>query len=184
LNEEIAMPQHDDGQDDVSALTFFSSPGDAGDSGADESLGALRAQASDQREDTTTDVDALRSATGSDTDDGPEVDLSEFVVKVTNVPGTVSASALFDGSLQQIELSPKVAGMSEAALADEILVIADLARQKGLASQHEMIAEAMEASDPEGDGALVMDALGLPTLQQAAAAQAEVFAARYATDAD
>jgi len=182
------MPQHDDGQDDVSALTFFTSPQSASD---DSGVDALRAQSSSaQTQDTTTDVDALRSTTGVAADDEQEEDeAADFLAKVTNLPGTVSVTALPDGSVMQIELRAKVTSMSESALADEILVIADLARQKGLAKQQAFIVHAVQEVDIDGvdagaAGDLILDSLELPTPEQAEAAQAEVFATRYAASTD
>jgi hypothetical protein len=197
------MPQHDDGQDDVSALTFFNTNQTAsdddssadrqalvfsvpGDQSAQESaVDALRAQAADELQDASTGLDALRPDVAADNPLADEA--SPFLVKVTNPPGTVSVRALADGSVLEIELSPKVANMTESALADEILVIADLARQKGLANQQAFITDATQALGiAEGDAAhgFIADSLELPTPQQAEAAQAEVFATRYAADTD
>jgi hypothetical protein len=199
------MPQHDDGQDDVSALAFFN-PSQSGsddrgraerqalifssgddDSGQESAVGALTGQAVTQSEDTKTEVDALLSATDVVTDDAQEDEEDGYSVKVTNPAGTVSVTAFPDGSIQQIDFSAKVASKTEAALAEEILVIADLARQKGLASQQALMVEAMQATGLDDDNTardLIMESLDLPTPQQAEAAQAEVFATRYATSTD
>lgn len=196
------MPQYDDGQDDVSALTFFNTNQTAsedstaerqalvfsvpGDESAQESaVDALRVQAADELEDTSGGLDALRPDVGIGNPLADEA--SPFLVKVINPPGTVSVRALADGSVLEIELSPKVANMTESALADEILVIAELASQKGLASQQAFITEATQALGLSGGDAahdFIADSLELPTPQQAQAAQAEVFATRYAADTD
>jgi hypothetical protein len=197
------MPQHDDGQDDVSALTFFNTnpsgsdenvgadrqalifSAASDDSGSEASVDALRAQASVESADTTSELDAIRPASDV-ADDAQEDEESSFLVEVTNLPGTVSIKVLPDGSVLQIDLSPKVASMTESALADEILVTADLARQKGLATQQAFITEAMQALGSEVGAAheFVADSLELPTPQQAEAAQAQVFAARYTASTD
>jgi hypothetical protein len=204
------MPQDDDDQDDLAVLAFFGehhsrSDDDCLESAADALSGqsehpsrsdddclesaadALSGQSEHHSQDTTTDVDAIRSVTDDATDDAQAEAAADFVTQVTNPPGTVSVRALQDGSIQEIDLSPKVTSMTELALAEEILVIADLARQKGLASQQAFIADAMQALElHDGDAAheLVEDSLDLPTPQQAETAQAEVFASRYAAGTD
>ena len=139
-----------------------------------------------------TALDAIDSAAEVADDAADEDALPLFTV--TNPPGTVSVSAAMDGTIQRVELSPKLAsGMSESELAGEILVIADLARQKGLAGQHAFILEQVGQTDVmrelgEGDieglsRFLAMpEGVSLPTSQQAAAAEAEVFATRYAAE--
>jgi hypothetical protein len=113
---------------------------------------------------------------------------------VTNPPETVSVSALIDGRTQRVRLSPKANSLTESELAEEIIVLAGLARKKGLAGQHTYLLE--NASQIEGLDGLTelgvdsnqllrdfMDAgMQLPTPEQADAAQAEVFAARYTPD--
>lgn len=178
------MPQHGhqdhEGQDDISALTFFNSSGSDDDSG----LGALRAQSSGHAQDATTDVDAIRLATDDGAvDDAQMAEGAEWLMKVTNLPGTVAVTALPDGSVMHIDLSPKVASMSESALAEEILVIADLARQKGQAKQQSFLVDVMEEMGLDDEvQTFVLDPKELPTPEQAEAAQAEVFATRYSQD--
>jgi hypothetical protein len=191
------MSQHDDGQDDVSALTFFapSESGSedssdrqalifstAGDGASDGFVDALEAQASDQTPGSATDVDAIRSATDVAAADGPGDEGAEYQARVANLSETVVVTALPDGSVLQVDLHPTVTGMSEAALADEVLVIADLARQKGLAKQQALLAGFMrefELNDAAQE--LIDNSTDLPTPEQAEAAQAQVFAARYAS---
>ena len=135
-----------------------------------------------------TSLDAVDAAV----DAGDEADGEDAppLFTMTNPPGTVSVSANMSGMIQQVELSAKVNTMSEAELADEILVLAGLARQKGLAGQHAFVVEQagqneemreLGADDTEGlSNFLAMPTgLNLPTPQQATAAEAEVFATRY-----
>ena len=199
------MPRHDDGQDDLSALVFFDTHksrsdddrsaerqalafSTAGKDSAPEASGdALRAQTSDQPQDTTTDRDAILSASNTATDDAQNDEWSEYLVKVTNPPGTVSVTAILDGTIQQIDLSAKVTSMTESALADEILVIADLAAQKGLATQQALIADTVREMKLDDGGAardLIEESVDLPTLQQAVEAQAKLFASRYTAGTD
>lgn len=122
----------------------------------------------------------------------PEADpLDPFTVSVTNPPQTVTVSAIVDGSIRQVELSPKAADMSESQLAEEVLVLADLAREKGRAAQHTyllgnpFLSGMMSELQLDGDEVLrdfMENGMKLPTPDQAAAAEAEVFATRYSTD--
>jgi hypothetical protein len=182
---------YDDGSEEFDALDFSA----ADDDGSEEAaIDALDEYAPAEPEEAGTELDAIDAQ--ADAVEGGKADEEDGLqlFTVTNPPDTVSVSALIDGRTQRIELSAKVTSMSEAELADEILVLADLARLKGLAAQHTYLLES--ASDPEsmremGEmGADTFEALRdfmengmkLSTPEQAAAAQAEVFATRYATD--
>lgn len=196
--------QHDD-HDDLSALDFsavesgsdtleesdaldFSAPGDDEEPDVD----ALHDFApTAPEEDSDTDLAAIESQTDAAPEAGEDDEETPQEFTVTNPPETVSVSALMDGRTQRVELSPKVTGMSEAELADEILVIADLARLKGLAAQHsylledDSLSETMRELGMDGNDVVrdfMENGIGLTTPEQAAAAQAEVFATRYATD--
>lgn len=135
----------------------------------------------------TAELEAL-----ADDDEPGEPDpLEPYTSTVTNPAETVTVSALIDGSIREIELSAKVATMTETELVEEILVLAHLAQQKGLANQHSYLMDNAFLSDGMRDLGLdgrevvreVMESgMGLPTPQQAAAEQAEVFASRYADD--
>lgn len=199
------MPQYDD-HDDLAALDFsavesgsegvaesdaldFSVPDDH--SGEESAVDALHEYAPTEPEDTGTDLAAIDSQTESAEAEKEDEEDAVQTFTVTNPPETVSVSALMDGRTQRVDLSPKVTSMSESELADEILVIADLARQKGLAAQHTYLlgdaslSETMREMGFDG-GEVVRDfmenGMGLTTPEQAAAAQAEVFATRYTTD--
>jgi hypothetical protein len=201
------MPQYDD-HDDLAALDFSghasaSDHDDVTDSdaldfsvannGVEESgVDALDDYAPAETEESETELDAIASATEVTDEEEDEEDPALFTV--TNPPDTVSVSAFMDGRTQQVTLSPKATSMTESALAEEIVVLADLARQKGLAGQHTYLMESM--SEVEGmeelneiglDGTEVLrnfmdSGMHLSTPEEAAAAQAEVFATRYATD--
>jgi hypothetical protein len=101
---------------------------------------------------------------------------------VTNPPGTVSVSALGDGAIERVALTEDVAGMTEAQLAEEILVVAQLAGQKGQAAQHQFLMENLRelgADDPDAIRELLENGMALASPEQAAEAQAEVFTTRY-----
>jgi len=84
--------------------------------------------------------------------------------------------------------------MSGSQLAEEILVLADLARQKALAGQHTFLLENPDLSEFTGETEATREEdiaagrdfleneIGLVSPQQAVAAQAEVFATRYRHD--
>jgi hypothetical protein len=212
------MTQYDDDQDNLAALTFsnadyagpyeddgevqalvFSGASDDDDGGQESVIDGFRDWVPSQVEDVASDGDAIRSQADV-SDDGVDIDGEddepEYLATVSNPPRTVSVMALMDGSVIEIELSPKVAGMTEAALADEILTIADLARQKGLSLQRAMFAEFATALAQEGpmrewgydsdatkeliEGSLEK----VPKAEEVESAQAEVFATRYAAGTD
>jgi hypothetical protein len=79
------------------------------------------------------------------TDNEPQT----LLFTITNPPGSVSATASLDGRIQQIELSPKVTAMTESQLAEEITLLASLARQRARAAQHALIVEFMRRSMTE-----------------------------------
>src|SRR5262249_37632275 len=136
------------------------------------------------------ELDALTE----ETDEHDEEDvLAPFTCTVTNPPGTVSVSALIGGKIREVELSPKVTSMTEAELADEVLVLAGLARRKGQAgqetylTQNQILAGGMQEmgfDTGEVVRELMRNALGMPSPEQAEAEQAEVFATRYSGDDD
>jgi hypothetical protein len=201
------MPQHDE-HDDLSALDFSAhqSGSDDGhdesdaldfsaahDSGEESDVAALYDYAPTETEEIDTELEAIAAATeaaeeaGEDEESGPQF-------TVTNPPETVSVTALIDGRTQRVRLSATATKLTESELADEILVLAELARKKGLAGQHTYLTE--NASQIEGlDGLaeigvdsnqllrdLMESGMQLPTPEQADAAQTEVFAARYTPD--
>ena len=131
--------------------------------------------------DAATVEDIIDSQTGDD-DEHAEDDAPVPMFTVTNPPGTVSVSSPMDGRIQQIALAPSVTAMTESQLAEEIRVIAELARRKGLAGQHTFMTN-MLYSEQHHNGAdvraLLEQGLELPSPQQADEAQADVFASRY-----
>lgn len=174
------LPGNDYDSDDLGALDF------SGSVVEESSLDALGDYAPPierpESEDGGTELDALAGLTEQE----EEPDLALFTV--TNPQGSVSVTALMDGRVQHITVTDKASGMSESALAEEIFVIADLARQKARAAQHTFMVENMSEMTGEGDAQnsllheFVGMTLNLPTPEEAAAHEAEVFAARYEVD--
>jgi hypothetical protein len=201
------MSQHDE-HDDLSALDFSSHRSGtddnnheesdaldfsaAGDSGEESDVEALHDYAPAEPQEVGTELEAIAAATEVAEEEDEEDGLQQFTV--TNPPETVSVSALMDGRTQRVQLSPKATNLTESELAEEIIVLANLARQKGLAGQHTYLLD----NAPLKEGLQELDGLGfdsnqllsdfmkagmqLPTPEQAAAAQAEVFATRYTAD--
>jgi hypothetical protein len=202
------MPQHDD-HDDLSALDFSShqSGSDhehheqsdaldfsaADDGGAEADVEALYDYAPTEPEEIDSELEAIAAATEA-AEEEEEEEEGAYGYTVTNPPETVSVTALMDGRTQRVKLSAAATKLSESEVADEIIVLAELARQKGLAGQHTYLTE--NADQIEGlDGLaelgidsnqmlseLMRSGMQLPTPEQADAAQTEVFAARYTPD--
>lgn len=121
--------------------------------------------------------------TGTDPDE-----FEQFTV--TNPQGTVSVSALMGGRTHRIDLSAKATDLTERELAEEIIVIAQLARHKARSAQHVLMHQTAGETtdqDPRHRPAMpefVSKLLNLPTPAAAAATEAKVFATRYAGDRD
>ncbi|OBJ54149.1 DUF2694 domain-containing protein [Mycobacterium sp. 1423905.2] len=173
----VDLPGNDYHSDDLGALDFS-----GGATVQESSLDALDGYAPAETEDAGTELDALHGLTEKD----EEPDFELFTV--TNPQGSVSVTTLMGGIIQQVTVTDKASSMSESALAEEIFVIADLARQKGRAAQHTLMLETMQEAAGEGteESALLREFVGmtlnLPTPEEAAAAEAEVFASRYDVD--
>jgi hypothetical protein len=105
---------------------------------------------------------------------------------VTNPPGTVTVTTFMDGRVDRIDLSPKATTMTETNLADEIVVIARLATQDARSAQYSFMLEGMreQGHDDFATHDFLTRDLDLPSPDQARAAQAQVFATRYASNHD
>ena len=188
------MMHSNDDYDDLAALDFSSAEATPADSQAydmdfgtgddhdpESGLADLDEYAPAEIADAATVEDIIDSQTG-DADEHDDDDAPGPMFTVTNPPGTVSVSSLMDGRIQQIDLAPSVTTMTESQLAEEIRVIADLARRKGLAGQYTFMATMLysEAHHNGADVRAVLEqGLELPSPQQADEAQADVFASRY-----
>ncbi|MGX9789022.1 YbaB/EbfC family DNA-binding protein [Mycobacterium sp. MMS18-G62] len=143
------------------------------------------------------DDDALEFAAPRDYDEASALDvIAEYspildqgddrplaaLFTVTNPAGTVSATAMIGGRLHRVDLSANAADMTEAQLADEIVVLAGLAAEKAQAAQHAVIVQLMRTMghDSVMTSGYIEHDLGLPSPQTAEARRANVFAARYA----
>ncbi|ULP40945.1 hypothetical protein [Mycobacterium lentiflavum] len=135
-------------------------------------------------------IDALAENDGDlEAADAGDDDDAMPTAKVTNPPESVSVTATMDGRISLVELSADAGKMTESQLAEEILVIADLARQRALSIQHSFVLDAFRhlgVTDHE-EQELISEGLetGMAQLRspdQAIRAQADVFATRYGNE--
>lgn len=105
---------------------------------------------------------------------------------VTNPSGSVSTTALISGRIHQVDLSSQVTSMTESELAEEVVLLATLAREKAQAAQHAVVKELMHSMghDPAMLGGFLEREIGLPSPETVATRTAAVFATRYRTDSD
>ncbi|KAA1251749.1 hypothetical protein F0Q45_02455 [Mycobacterium simiae] len=201
------MPQHEE-HDDLAALDFYDDGEARFDNHSDAALDATDLDGIDdsaagsaddafevfepaEAENIETEVNGLDSQAETPGEEDKHDEDAVGLFTVVNPPETVSVSALIDGRTQRVDLWAEATRMSESELADEIVVLAGLARKKGLAGQHTYLLQDAFLSDDMRDMGLdvgevlrdfMQNGMGLSTPEQAAAAQAEVFAARYTTD--
>lgn len=115
-----------------------------------------------------------------------EVELAPAAVfTVSNPPGTVSATAMIGGRIHCVDILD-ASSFSEAELADEIVVLADLAKEKALTAQHAVIVELMRGlgHDRAGTSGYLQHAIGSPAPDASHARMAAIFAARYPLGAE
>ncbi|GBE64070.1 hypothetical protein MFM001_05320 [Mycobacterium sp. MFM001] len=107
-----------------------------------------------------------------------------FLFTATNPAGTVSATAMMDGTVVRVELSPQVTEMTEAELGKEITAISILARQQAQAGLHAVIAHfgRQLGRDEVSMRSFLEHELHLPSPDTVYAEQARLFAAHYDAD--
>lgn len=108
----------------------------------------------------------------------------QFGYTVANPPHTVTVTALMDGRIHRVRLAPGATNMTEVELAQEILVIAELARQDGRSAQYEVMYSGLEELGHDRAEAkdFLSRSLDLPSPEEAAATRARIFATRYSGD--
>ncbi len=150
----------DGGHDDLAALDF----GVGGEDAGETELGAILGE--------------YPLATFTDSEDNHATPM----FTVADPHGTVAVTTLMDGRVYQIDLSPKATALTEAVLAEEIVVIAGLATQDARSAQYLYLLDGMkeQGHDHVGTRDFLTRDLQLPTPEQAQAARAELFATRYA----
>jgi hypothetical protein len=138
------------------------------------------------------DLAALDFSVGEDSDTPAESkdevldNIEPPLFTVTNPPGTVTVTAELNGSVHRVDLAANVTNMTERELAEEIRVIAGLARLKARSVMHLFLVEGMRRMgyDTAGLSAGLTRDMDMPTPEQAAEATAQLFASRYASNED
>jgi hypothetical protein len=169
--------QSDDDHDDLAALDFSAPDIGAGDSVLDV-LSGYAVDDDDATGDVLDVIDPLATAAVD------ELPIPLFTV--TNPPGTVTVTTFMDGRVNRIDLSPKVTTMTESSLADEIVVIANLATQDAKSAQYSFMLEGMrqQGHDDVATRDFLARDLDLPSPEEAAATRTQVFTTRYASNHD
>ena len=150
-------PHDDEDHDDLAALDFSA----AGDAEGETDLGVILGDYAVARD--ATSHDSLRPSVGVEEDNAMPM------FTVTNPPGTVTVTTYMDGRVHQIDLAPDVAMLTEALLAEEIVVIAGLATQDARSAQYTFMLEGMRehGHDNVATRDFLSRDLDLPTPEQA-----------------
>lgn len=178
-------PDDDDDYDGLSALDFDYSDDDSNALGLDalgtyDDLAISDGTVSDDTSDRSVSDGTVPGFFERDDDD----ELAVPLFTVTNPPETVTVTAYMDGRVQQIELAPKITDLTERDLAEEILLIADLAAQQAKSAQYSFMLAGMRehGHDDAATRDFLTRDLNLPTPEQADDARAQVFSTRYGGD--
>jgi ESX secretion-associated protein EspD/H len=117
-------------------------------------------------------------------EENDEVPIVMFTV--ANPPGTASVTAVLGGRVHGLELTAAATEMSEAQLAEEIVVLAGLAAKKAQAAQHDVIVELMRSMghDSVATSGFLERSAGLPSPRTVEVHTAEIFADRYPPERD
>lgn len=183
---------YDGGYDSGSSMDFGDESGyDGGrDAGEQWGIDALLDDEPAGPADSGTELRAIdtlpEDAVDTEETDAPEEEFAWELTTVTNPLETVSVTAFMDGSIHGVELSADAASMTESELADELMVIADLASQRASSVLHILLRDGVKAQGVDVEGSFA-DLLGprfldLKSPEKANQAQAEVFATRYGSD--
>jgi hypothetical protein len=178
---------YDDEEDDYDVLSAldFSASGDGASGQPESDLAAFDGYVAEEPTDAGK---AVEGGSLPDPDCG-QLDADGLPVPlftVTNPAGTVTVTTFMDGRVHRIDLSAKASRMTEANLADEILVIARLATQDARSAQYTFMLEGMrqQGHDDVATRDFLSRDLDLPSPEQADAARASVFSTRYTGDHD
>ena len=135
----------------------------------------------DDDEDPADDGSSFEEAFGGHLPDEDDDETMLLVFRVTNPQGSVGVTVQLDGSIAHVDLSPAVTRMTESQLADEIQVLADLAREQARAGQLALLTDFMAemGNDPVATRGFLKRDMGLPTPEDANEEKARVFTTRY-----
>ncbi|WP_102141250.1 hypothetical protein [Mycobacterium hubeiense] len=104
----------------------------------------------------------------------------DLLISATDPTETVTVTTFLSGLPRHIALSPRAASMTEAELAAEILGVSEIAVTKAQSAQYELVEGLLRIQGQDRDSIreLLESKMGLPTPEQAMAAEAE-FNSRY-----
>ncbi|MUL81994.1 MULTISPECIES: hypothetical protein [unclassified Mycolicibacterium] len=100
----------------------------------------------------------------------------DLLFPVTNAAGTVTVTALLNGCVHRVDLSPQLSAMTEAEVAAEVLAVANVAATKARSGQYELVSGLLriQGQDPDSIRELVEQQMNLPTPDDAVAAEASL----------
>ena len=118
--------------------------------------------------------------------DEPEDSVGEALFTVTNPPHTVAVTAHLDGRTERVTLFPAATTLTETELAEEVVLVADLATQDARSAQYESTFNGMRelGHDEVSTRDFLTRNLDLPSPQDALAHRTQVFATRYLGEND
>jgi hypothetical protein len=165
LDYPAAAPPDDDHDSDLDALDAFEAPEDSADPSSLDALDSYGAVEPKAAEPAVTEHDAQPIP----------------LIPATNPPGTVTVTAYVNGMVHRVDLAPGAAAKTEAELAEEICVVANVASKKATSAMHIFGVELLAAQGIDRDTATAFITENMPyaTPAQARAAEAGL-AARYA----
>lgn len=104
---------------------------------------------------------------------------------VSTPSGALAATARLGGRVERVEVKD-VSRLDESGLAEEIIGLASLARDRARAAQHEVTVELMgrRGQDRVNVSALLEHSVGLPTDEATSERLARAFSERYGSDDD
>ena len=118
--------------------------------------------------------------------DEPAESVGESLFTVTNPPRTVAVTAHLDGRTERVTLFPATTALTEIELAEEVVLIADLATREARSAQYESAFNTMRelGHDEVSTRDFLTRNLDLPSPPDALAHRTQVFATRYLGEND
>ncbi|OBJ94963.1 hypothetical protein A5638_22640 [Mycolicibacterium fortuitum] len=152
-------------EDDESGLSAFDVYDDGTSHDDDGGLSALDYQYADATSDE-----------GVGDPDTESASIPDLTFSSANASCTVVVTALLNGSVHQVDLSPQTVAMTETELAAEILAVADVAAAKAKSAQYELVSGLLRIQGQDADSIreVVQQRMSLPTPDEAVAAEANL----------
>lgn len=120
----------------------------------------------------------------TETEHEPDDGVQTLLFTATNPSGTVAVTSLISGQPVRVELDQAVSRTTERELADEITMIAKLARLQALASQHVLASTVLTrlGHDPVESRSFLEHELRLPSPEAVRDERARMFATHHTGD--